>query len=300
MKTTFQFPLLDLPNELIAEPDVQETPTAGRAEPVLYRYALIRDGLELKPARAKAIHELDIPCDCGAAPRFDGLASLLESAVNLKRLMLEMPQVNNGEFEDQELHEQMTTALLRPFQAALSEGILQLCPTAGDGDQKADSPVDPGLNADYHVLEHVTLHGRCFNFERAVMSSRSPPILKSLTYQVDEIFWPLRIDLSPDPILLTIPFIRAPSSSVPKSLTTLRIISQPQNLTTMMTSQVDATARNLKRMGINLECLYEPLSTYYPPYLYGEPVPTAVTVYDGGWKEISPDQKMGMWARVED
>ncbi|KAF2211345.1 hypothetical protein CERZMDRAFT_98655 [Cercospora zeae-maydis SCOH1-5] len=458
MTTTFKFPLLDLPNELIAEViehvDSRKTlrilsRTCKRiqqlTEPALYRYALVRNGararhllhsIEQKPARAKAIHELDIPCDCRSAPWFEGLARLLESAVNLNRLMLEMPQVNNGEFEDQELHEQMTTALLRPFQAAISDAdskplqklqylvlhlngpdspywtldrkslcIVQLpllqsltlsCVNIKDdlaenirhasftalktltleeinithqglrallslpkalevlhlgenchnvrhfedvvdpaashlfendpaatleaiGQQrhslksltyvtpemrngwriKPPSHVDAGFAA-FPLLEHVTLHGKCPNFERAVMSSRSPPNLKSLTYQIDQIFWPPYMDRSLDSPLNPIPFIRAPSSSVPKSLTSLRIIGQPQDFTTPMKHQVEAAARSMKEMGIHLEFLFENWSPYYPPYLYGEPVPTTFTIYDGGWKETSPDQDLGMWYTVED
>ncbi|PPJ54831.1 hypothetical protein CBER1_08428 [Cercospora berteroae] len=460
MNTTFQFPLLDLPNELIANViehvDSRKTlrklnRTCKRiqqlTEPILYRYALIRDGdrtrdllrsVEHQPARAKAIHELDIPCDCRSATWFEGLARLLETTVNVKRLMLEMPQVNNGEFEDEEPYERMTSALLRPFQAAISDAdskplqklqdlvlhlngaespywtldrttlcIIQLpllrsltLSCVNIGDQLAEhvphasfaslkhlileesnithqglrallslpralenlhlgenchnchhfeDVIDPAANnlfnndpaatleaisqqshslktlvyvtpelfngwrrkmpkrsavdagfVGFHLLEEVTLHGRCPNFERAVLSSRAPPTLKVLTYQIDQMFWPPYLDSSADAPLATIPFIRAPSSSVPPSLKTLRIIGHIQDLTTAMKGQIEGAARGMKKMGINFELHFETWSSYFPPYLYGEPLPTTTSVYDGGWNEAATDPHLRLWSQLED
>lgn len=142
MNATFRFALLELPTELIAQiiEHVDNRTTLKHlactcrkiqelTEPVLYRSALIRDAVQMtnmlhsvvgnRPARAKAIHHLDVPCHPRSSPSFDDLGVLLENALNLRRLMVESPECNTGEFEDEDSYEYMARNLFRPFESAV-------------------------------------------------------------------------------------------------------------------------------------------------------------------------------------
>ena len=143
MNTPFQFALLKLPTEMIAQiiEHVEDRKALKRlartckvlqdlAEPVLYRYALIRDGestmhmntvITKRPARAKAIHELDVPCNWRTTPFFHNLGELLESARNLKRLMIESPECNTADFEDEVTHKHIMEDLFAPFEKAICD-----------------------------------------------------------------------------------------------------------------------------------------------------------------------------------
>lgn len=148
------------------------------------------------------------------------------------------------------------------------------------------SPVDAGF-AEFHSLESVTLCGQCPNFERAVMSSRSPPELKTLLFHTDEIFWSPYADGIPESILNSIPFLRAPSCSVPPTLSTLQIIGREQDFTTAMKRTIAHAAKETQKMGVSLEVQLQTRSSYFPPYLYGEPLPKTTTVFAGEWKELA-------------
>lgn len=67
-----------------------------------------------------------------------------------------------------------------------------------------------------------------------------------------------------------------------------------------MKGQIEAAARGMKKMGINFELHFETWSSYFPPYLYGEPLPTTTCVYDGGWNEAATDPHLGLWSQLED
>lgn len=140
--TQFQFPLLDLPNELIAHiiEEVENIRTLRRlartcrrvqhlAEPVLYRSILVRTGpetndirlaIDSRPERAGGIHSLDIPCHARYHQDFTAIAELLHRAHNLKELMFESPQCNTSDFEDTETWRQMAGRLFQPFQSAVA------------------------------------------------------------------------------------------------------------------------------------------------------------------------------------
>lgn len=137
----FRFALLDLPNELIvtilehidSRISLRHMSRTCRrmqklTEPVLYRSALIRTGsetdklvtaLQARPARAAALHRLDIPCHQRYVQSFEGIAHLMEQASNLKELMIESPSCNSSDFEDEEAWEDMVRELFRPFQIAV-------------------------------------------------------------------------------------------------------------------------------------------------------------------------------------
>ncbi|KAI5363984.1 Putative F-box domain, leucine-rich repeat domain superfamily [Septoria linicola] len=464
MNTVFQFPLLDLPNELIAlvieQVDNRTTlrklsRTCRRVqeltEPVLYRYALVSSRAHTRDllhslrsrstrgsARAKALHTLDVPCNWRQEQSFADLARLLESAIHLKRLMIEAPECNHGEFEDADHYEEMTAALLRPFETAVANdqdqkplqklqelvlhlngpespywsvdersiclfmlpslqrlklscvnieddaakgvdrkmftslkhlvieeanithrglmGILSLpqsletlylgenChnidqfadkinPAANHlfnnnpaaaleaiGQQKSSlrelvyvtperngwsrkvpkrSAVDAGF-ANFHYLESITLHGTCVNFERAVVSSRSPPMLKELIYKTDNMFWSPIMDSAPEIVLSLLPFVRAPSSSLPTTLEKLRIISNKQHVNSSIRQNVRAAAKILEKHGVVFQVAFETRSSYFPPYLYGEPLPVINTIFDGKRFDVPEEPVRRMWAMVED
>lgn len=124
------------------------------------------------------------------------------------------------------------------------------------------------------------------------MSSRSPPALQTLVFHTDEIFWsPLAHSLEGIlsefalGILNEVPFLRAPSCSIPPTLSSLQIIGREQDLTTGMKRTIEHAAEKIQKMGAKLEVQMETRSHYFPPYLYGEPLPKTTTVFDGQWQE---------------
>lgn len=147
------------------------------------------------------------------------------------------------------------------------------------------SPVDAGF-AEFHSLETVTLKGQCPNFERAVMSSRSPPGLKLLVFRTDEIVWP-PFSKESELSVNEIPFWRAPSCSVPATLSTLQIIGRDQDFTASMKRVIISVAKKMQQAGVELEVQVETRSSYFPPYLYGEPLPKTTTVFAGEWKHAA-------------
>lgn len=151
------------------------------------------------------------------------------------------------------------------------------------------TPTDAGF-VDFGNLESVTLIGICPTFERAVMSSRSPPSLKSLTYRCENIFQPLPNGISETPFA-AIPFLRAPSSSVPSTLAKIDVICDnipltPATLSTQTRDYIRTAARETSKAGIHLRVFTQGATTYYPPYLFREPRPLDHLVYDA---ELSED-----------
>ena len=140
MKTEFQFRLLDLPNELIAHiieqvDNIKALRKLARTchriqdltEPVLYRSVLARSGsrteavlqsIQTRVARAAGIHHLDLPCDYHQDQNFDAVESLIRRARNLKSLMVESPECNNGDFEAEQVWNDMTNHIFLPFRDA--------------------------------------------------------------------------------------------------------------------------------------------------------------------------------------
>lgn len=156
-------------------------------------------------------------------------------------------------------------------------------------------PVDAGFS-DFQKLESITLVGHCPNFERAVMSSRSPPHLKRLSFKGDNAFCmpnsaaqvpPTAFDM--DPLHMT-PFLRAPSSSVPPNLHELNVTYQnpslrARDLTLGMRDFISTAAKATRQMGIRLKVHSLERQAYFPPYLYGEPLPKELLVFDGSCAE---------------
>ena len=140
MWSTTMFRLLDLPNEVIAAivEQIDNRITLQRlaytchrikklTEPVLYRHVLVRrgsraegllDALSAHTARWSAVHVLDFPCDAVHGHSFNAVKELVRNSPNLKKLMIESPACNSGDFEDEEAWAWMTDRLFEPFQDA--------------------------------------------------------------------------------------------------------------------------------------------------------------------------------------
>ncbi|KAK4613749.1 hypothetical protein CLAFUW4_08715 [Fulvia fulva] len=150
------------------------------------------------------------------------------------------------------------------------------------------SPIDAGF-ADFAALEEVTLLGQCPDFERALMTTRSPPNLKSLTFRA---MTPFRREIGshslPGSPLALVPFMRAPSCSIPESLTRLKVayydtlpIGVGRSFSETTKGIIRKAANATKKIGIELTVSYVDRSNYYPPYLWGEPQPTETIAFTG-------------------
>ncbi|KAF7197497.1 hypothetical protein HII31_01307 [Pseudocercospora fuligena] len=170
-------------------------------------------------------------------------------------------------------------------------------------------PTDAGF-ADFQCLEVVTLIGHCPNFERAIMSSRSPPILKSLTFKSENVFRPGSYGEAESTFSM-IPFLRAPSSSVPSTLKSIDVVYHnpplsPQALTPSTRKFIETAAKATGKAGIKLRVLSEDRTNYFPPYLYGEPTPEEHVVYDGEFAHnfssigAQAHSLVSLWGPIED
>lgn len=142
------------------------------------------------------------------------------------------------------------------------------------------SSADAGF-ANFHCLEDVTLVGHCPNFERALMTSQSPPNLRKIECRGLN---PLRQTGGTAPGVNSVPFLRAPSCSMPPNLKDLDIVFE----TTFMSfgsadsakkKLIETAAEAVHKTGIKLRVFYLQVTGYFPPYLYGEPRPSRDLVY---------------------
>jgi len=149
--------------------------------------------------------------------------------------------------------------------------------------------------ADFIELESVTAIGSSSGFERAVMSSVPPPKLRYLTYQAEN---PLTSPQGSSQrhngdeaemdrrLVALLPFLRAPSSSVPPGFKSLKIIYQRAHtqfveLTREKQTHVEKTAKALKAVyGADLTVGFKSFRGYYPPFLYGEREPEEQMIFD--------------------
>lgn len=140
--TKTEFPLLDLPNELIAYiiELVDDIPTLRRlacssrrvqhlTEPVLWRKLLVKKGTNARqilaayithPSRAKMLQVLNVPCDPDFGRDLAALAALMDKAENLKTLEIQSPSCNEGSFETEAEWRPMMDQLFLPFQRAVA------------------------------------------------------------------------------------------------------------------------------------------------------------------------------------
>ena len=158
--------------------------------------------------------------------------------------------------------------------------------------------VDGGFSS-FHKLQRIDLIGHCPQFERAVMSVRPPPNLKALSFQAEGLFpphvnihtdLPAQQDTDDTNLLSLLPFLNAPSASVPPKLENIHLICehsfyQVVLLPGLMQRLLRGAAKAVRKLGNGSAVLMvSSMQTgrYYPPFLYGEPVPTAELMYDGG------------------
>lgn len=155
------------------------------------------------------------------------------------------------------------------------------------------SDSDGGLS-EFQSLEEITLVGYCPTFERCVVSMRSPPNLKRLALRAERPWFNHRIlikDGDTRPIS-NIPFLRAPSASLPKSLKQLDVtyndlrgvsIEEFVRLGGHVALFRDI-CRAASKFGIALRIFATQSESdlrYYPPFLYGEKEPQDVLISDG-------------------
>ena len=153
------------------------------------------------------------------------------------------------------------------------------------------APVDGGF-ADFHKLEKVTLMGECPNFERALLTSRHPPNLRELRFEAENPLLALHrrhaqnLNGEDDNVLDFIPFLRAPSASIPPTLKTLNLLYEYSTygggLSHSRRSAIKAAAkRTFESLKVTLNVKYRERGHYYPPFLFGEPTPAEGMIYDG-------------------
>lgn len=142
-----------------------------------------------------------------------------------------------------------------------------------------------GAFAEFFALEKIKLIGQCPNFERAVFSSRAPPKLKVLAASC---YRPLRgVETASDAqhALDFAPFFRAPSCSKPDGLERLELTHTDRSHQDR--DSYLALARELNDVGVELLVYAEKITTFFPPYLDGEPRPEVNLYFDG--EAITPD-----------
>lgn len=144
----FEFPITDLPNELVAHiveflDDISALRNLACSchrlqqltEPVLWRKLLVRDRQRLRRTldaygsrreRAMALQVLYIPCKSDFGNDMSGLASVIRKGQNLRELMIESPSCNLGnlaDFETDDVWRPMMDQLFLPFQHAIGDGL---------------------------------------------------------------------------------------------------------------------------------------------------------------------------------
>lgn len=148
MTTSTKFLILELPDELVTimvehindlKTLLNLATTCRRlqdiAEQKIYRHLFFRTGrktyncyaaLRQLPNRAKAIQSIQIPCDHKHIQRFAMIEKTLIKANNLRDLMIESPECNNGEFEEEEAWQEMARHIFNPFSLAINAGSTRL------------------------------------------------------------------------------------------------------------------------------------------------------------------------------
>lgn len=152
---------------------------------------------------------------------------------------------------------------------------------------------DGGLSK-FLSLEEVTLVGYCPTFERCVVSMRSPPNLKRLALRAERPWFNHRILLTDDDSrpISNIPFLRAPSASLPKSLKQLDVTYNDLRGVSIEefvrlgghVSLFQEIHKAASKAGVALRIFATQSESdlrYYPPFLYGEKEPPDVLISDG-------------------
>lgn len=142
MAVNMQFPLLDLPNEVIilvieqvsTRSELSKLARTSRhiqrlAEPVLYRELFIRTRKHLSrifnalcngegDVRLATIRSLTVPCESAQNWRFDPLHRILRDANNLRNFEFESPNCNFDRFENALAWDRMTRNMFETFHQA--------------------------------------------------------------------------------------------------------------------------------------------------------------------------------------
>lgn len=141
----FEFPITDLPNELVAHiiefiNDISALRNLACSchrlqqltEPVLWRKLLVRERQRLRRTldaygsrreRALALQVLHVPCKSDFGNDMSGLASVMRRGQNLRELMIESPSCNLAAFEADDVWRPMMDQMFLPFQHAIGDGL---------------------------------------------------------------------------------------------------------------------------------------------------------------------------------
>lgn len=155
-----------------------------------------------------------------------------------------------------------------------------------------------GLFSKFEKLEKVHLIGASINFERAMFSGNHPPNLKELIIEGMNTLW---INAAPaseeetkaDALIKNTPFLRIPSPTFPKSLPEIRMIYTDDgvlspHLSPSILSTISSLAESVKKaFGLTLSLDYKQRHRYFPPYLYGEPLPVQGPMFDGETRKFA-------------
>lgn len=182
------------------------------------------------------------------------------------------------------------------------KSLTYLTPSSYEGGNTYTSPADfdggshlDGGFSDFFSLEKVTLVGYCPGFERCLMSMNSPPNLKHLAFKAKNPWFSHQLRLSEEaakPISF-IPFLRAPSASLPKYLKQVDVTHQDlrgvsiANFVRLRDSMT--FVRDVHKAASEVGVVLRVFATqsdgalrYYPPYLWNEIQPMEILISNGG------------------
>lgn len=144
---------------------------------------------------------------------------------------------------------------------------------------------------DFHLLEKVHLIGDGQNFANAVLNCRSPSNLRELVSEQPPILIPNRRPSATHGELMTRTILLNVSSpNIPPDLKQMTLIHDVNDVDEEEMDSMRSTAgRNIlalekamrEKFGLALSVKYKSRGKYYPPFLYGEPLPREELVYDG-------------------
>jgi hypothetical protein len=162
-----------------------------------------------------------------------------------------------------------------------------------------DIGVADGEFSNFQALEKVHLIGSCRNFERALLCTRSPPNLRELIVEGERDGWLHNLDPGLDAVttehyIKGMSFLRVPSPCIPKSLKSMTFIYDNDRVSFARTAERDSIDLILEvyhsmeaTFGIALSIKYKQRGRFFPPFLYGEPVPTEIVLFDGLTGKVS-------------
>ena len=156
-----------------------------------------------------------------------------------------------------------------------------------------DTGVVDGEFASFQALEKVHLIGSCRNFERALLCTRSPPNLRELIVESEQNGWLHNLDpgleaVTTEHYMKDMSFLRVPSPCIPKSLKSITFTYDNDIVPFAETAERDTIDLLFEvyysmeaTFGITLSIKYKHRGRFFPPFLYGEPLPKETFLFNG-------------------